>query len=320
MKRDYEVGPPDDHEMDTAGLADELLVDAMLKGRFQDTPETKAQRVTRTCQALEAGPRAIAWHWKAMSTAAAAIIVFGLLLVLSVPQEVQADLAPILAAFDVGDKTYQIDIGRDTTQPDPAPWYRRRRFGRRPPFKPAGSGMKARLLDGASLYTRGHRYVLMCQAPRGGKIVKGFNGQESWLVTPWGRSKRGQDHGQLQVDLPEHISSLLFLDLRDILHKIQEKYTLSGPARGTAEDAPLQLDYYIAQRIDPQGQIPNRIELWIDSQTNQLYQILFSGVRFHSRLKSPYTLEIRLASAEPLPKDWFSQEAHTRTEAAPTVK
>ena len=176
--------------------------------------------------------------------------------------------------------------------------------------------MKARLLDGASLYTRGHKYVLMCQAPRGGKIVKGFDGQESWLVTPWGRSKRGQGHSLLQVDLPEHISSLLFLDLRDILHKIQEAYTLSGPARGTAEDAPLQLAYYFAQRIDPQDQIPKSIELWVDTETNQLYQILFSGVRFHNRLKSLYTLEIRIVNTEPLPKNWFSQETHTKSATA----
>ena len=64
----------------------------------EDTPEAKAQRVTRACQALEAGPRIIPWHWKAgFSTAAVAIIVLGLILVLSAPQEVQADLAPILA-------------------------------------------------------------------------------------------------------------------------------------------------------------------------------------------------------------------------------
>ena len=135
-------------------------------------------------------------------------------------------------------------------------------------------------------------------------------------MTPWGRSIRGQDHSLLQRDLPEHISSLLFLDLRSILHKIQEKYTLSGPARGTAEDAPLQLKYYLAERIDPQDRIPKRIELWVDRQSNQLYQILFSGVRFHSHYESLYALEIRLLSTDPLPGNWFGQEAHTQTEAA----
>ena len=60
----------------------------------------------------------ISWHWKAgLSTAAAAIVILGLILVLSAPLDVQADLAPILAAFDIGDKTYQIDISRDTHRP-----------------------------------------------------------------------------------------------------------------------------------------------------------------------------------------------------------
>jgi len=391
MTKDDEYVMPEGHDRDADGLAEELLVDAMLRGYYQDTPEANVQRVTRAYQALQArslsenpiwlraacfatgrrpapstiysdiacfavlashttaaalihqyvkqfkktarsraddgilrqtpGPRVIPWHWKAgLSSAAAAIIVLGLMLVLSAPQQVQANLAPVLAAFDIGDQTYQIDVGRDSEQPDPRLEFGRRRRGHRPPFRPPGRSMKARLLDGASLYTRGRNYVLTCRGPRGGKIVKGFDGQESWLVTPWGRSKRGQDHSLLQEDLPEHISSLLFLDLRTTLHKIQEKYTLSGPARGTAEDAPLQLDYYIARRIDPQGRIPKRIELWVDTQSNQLYQILFSGVRFHSRYKSPYTLEIRLVNTDPLPTDWFRQQAHARTAAALPMK
>jgi hypothetical protein len=312
MTKEDEYLRPERHAQDAEGLAEEMLVDAMLKGHYQDTPEAKAQRVTRACQALEAGPRIIPWHWTAgLSTAAAAIIVLGLILVLSVPQEVQADLAPILAAFDMGDKTYQIDIGRDNEQPDPPLEFKRRRLGHRPPFRPPRRSMKARLLDGASLYTRGRNYVLTCRGPRGGNIVKGFDGQESWLVTPWGQSQRSQDHSLLQEDLPEHISSLLFLDLRDILHKIQEKYTLSGPSRGTAEDAQLQLEYYIALRTNPQGRIPKCIELWVDTQTKQLYQILCSGVQFHSRHKSLHTLEIRLLNTEPLPANWFTQEAHT---------
>jgi hypothetical protein len=319
MTTDDEYQVPQGH--DPQGLAEDMLVDAMLRGHYQDTPEVKAQRVTRAYQALEASPRLIPWHWKAgLSTAAAAIVVLGLILVLSVPQEVQADLAPVLAAFDIGDKTYQIDIGRDNRQPDRPLDMKRRRPGRRPPFRPPRRSMKARLLDGASLYTRGRRYVLTCRGPRGGKIVKGFDGQESWLVTPWGQSKRGQDHSLLQEDLPEHISSLLFLDLRAMLHKIKEEYTLSGPARGTAEDAPLQLEYYIAQRSDPPDRVPECIELWVNTQTNQLYQIRCSGVRFHSQHKSPCTLEIRLLNTDPLPQNWFRQEAHARRAAAQPVK
>lgn len=314
MTKDDEYLVPEGHDQDAQGMAEELLVDAMLKGRYQDTPASKALRVTQACQALEAGPRVIPWHWRAgLSTAAAAIVILGLVLILSVPQEVQANLAPILAAFDAGDKTYQIDIGRDAEQPRPPLEFGRRRWGRRPPFRAPRRSMQARLLDGASLSTRGRHYVLTCQSPGGGEIVKGYDGQESWLVTPWGRSKRVQDHSLLQQDLPEHISSLLFLDLRAMLHQIQEEYTLADPARGTAEDAPLQLDYYVAQRIDPLDRIPKRIELWVDTQTYQLYQILFTGVRFHGRSKSPYTLEIRLLNSDPLPANWFKQEAHTRT-------
>ena len=276
MKKNHESLPLEgrDQDLNAEGLADEMLVEAMLKGRYQDSPEGAAQRVARACQALEACPRSIPWHWQAgLSTAAAAIVVLGLILVLGVPQEVQADLAPILAVFDMGDKTYQIDIARDTQRPGSQRGFKGRRWGRQAPFKSPRRSMTARRLDGASLNTRARNYVLTCRGPMGGSIVKGFDGRESWLVTPWGQSKRGQDHSLLQEDLPEHISSLLFLDLRDILHTIQEKYVLSGPSRGTAEDAQLQLEYYIAQRTNPQDRIPKCIELWVDTQTKQLHQI-----------------------------------------------
>ena len=303
-----------DQDLDVEGLADEMLVDAMLKGRYQDMPESTAQRATRVFQALEAEPRVISWHWKAgLSTAAAAIVVIGLMLVLSAPQEVQADLAPILEAFDTGDKTYQIDIGIDTDQPDFPRRFERRRFGPQPPFRSPRNFIKSRLLDGASLYTRGRNYVLTCTGPQGNTITKGYDGHESWLATPWGSSIRGQEQSLLREHLPDHISSLLFLNLRDILHKIQEQYILSAPSPGTPKEAQLQLGYYIAKRITPQSRIPECIELWVDARTNQLNQILFTGVRFQNQHMPSYILEIRLLNTEPLPKNWFTREAHTQS-------
>jgi len=54
MTKDDEYVMPEGHDRDADGLAEELLVDAMLRGYYQDTPEANVQRVTRAYQALQA--------------------------------------------------------------------------------------------------------------------------------------------------------------------------------------------------------------------------------------------------------------------------
>ena len=96
--------------------------------------------------------------------------------------------------------------------------------------------MTARRLDGASLYVRGRSYVLVCQTRRGGRITKGYDGTESWVVYPWGASAASEDPNLVKTEIPDHVSALLFLDLRDTLHQIEKDYELSGPSTGTLED------------------------------------------------------------------------------------
>jgi len=298
---------------DAERVADERLLDALLTGRHEDTPESTAQRVERVCHALETAPRVISLRWKAgLSTAAAAVVVLGLLLTLSAPQSVQADLAPILTAFDKGDKTYQITIAADTNEPAPRRGFGRRRFGRRLAFKPPRRGMMTRRLDNATLQIRGRRYVLTCRTGRGGEVLKGFDGQESWLVCPWGASARGDDHSLLEQEIPDHISSLLFLDLRDMLHQIEAQYALSGPSAGTLDDGQTPTQYYRAERIGRRDRMPRRIEFWVDPLTHELQQIVCTGVHFRGPGRQRYTLRITLVSTEPLPEEWFTQQAHIR--------
>ncbi len=315
MKDESEFSPREtpDPALDPEPIADELLVDALLKGRYRDTPETTARRIAQAGRALEAAPRRIRLRWKAgFSTAAAAVIVLGLILTLYPPQSVQADLAPILGAFDEGDKTYQIDIAADSNEPAPRRGYGRQRLRRRLAFKSPRQGMAARRLDGAILYVRGRCYVLTCRTGRGGKITKGFDGKESWLVCPWGASSRGDDHSLLQQDIPDHISSLLFLDLRDMLHQIEQDYILSGPSTGTVAGGQTSMEYYVAERTRRRDRLPRRIELWVDPVTHELQQVVCTGVRFRGPRMPRYILRITPIDTKPLPEDWFTQKAHTR--------
>ncbi|MCG8700061.1 MAG: hypothetical protein MI922_18540, partial [Bacteroidales bacterium] len=185
-------------QQETEALVDQLLLDALLQGRYQDTPETTLMHVERAWQRHLAFQRIRLWRWGAgFISAAAAVLVLGLMMILSSPQNVQANLDPILAAFDQGDKTYRIEISSDSNHPTHKPHFGRRRFGHGPRFRSPRHGMKARILDGASLYTRGHNYVLTCRGPRGTTLTKGFDGKEKWFITPSGQSLRGS----MQTDL-----------------------------------------------------------------------------------------------------------------------
>ena len=313
MKPEEECTQPEgfDPKLDAESVADELLVDAMLKGRYQDTLETTAERIERASRALESIPRILSRRWKTgLSTAAAAVLVLGLTLVLTSPQGAQADLAQILATFDLGDKTYQIDISAGTDEMSLSRGGVRQRGSGRPSFKSPRRGMTARRLDGASLYVRGRSYVLVCQTRRGGRITKGYDGTESWVVYPWGASAASEDPNLVKTEIPDHVSALLFLDLRDTLHQIEKDYELSGPSTGTLEDGQTPMEYYVAERISRRGKTPVQIEMWVDPVTHELQQIVCTGVRFHGPRTARYALQITLIDTKPLPEDWFRREGH----------
>ncbi|MHC4518238.1 MAG: hypothetical protein ACYTAS_06605 [Planctomycetota bacterium] len=301
--------------LDEGGLAgsvaDDSLVHAMLMGRFQDTAQATSRRVEEARRAFEGSPSRLWRHWRAgLSTAAAAVIVGGLLLIFSSPQEVQADLREILEVFDVGDKTYQIEISEDAYQPLRRGRRRTRgRIGRGQPFWVPRPKPAPQHLDGAFLYVRDRQYVLVYNRPAGPKIVKGYDGQQSWLIGPGGRSRTGVDPNVLQRDIPEDIASLLFLDLRDILHQVDENYRLSDPTEWTLQDTQKHVLCYVAERTSRMARLPQRIELWVDAETSQLDHIICTGMGFRSP-SGRYTLRIDLISTDPLPADWFTQAAY----------
>jgi hypothetical protein len=299
-------------------VAEELLVHAMLQGRFQDTPETISQRVEAMRLAFDEPPQRLWRHWKAgLSTAAAAVLVIGLLLIFWPPENVQADLGEILEAFDVGDKTYQIEINKDAYQPLA---YGRRsgrgRVGRGQPFRVPRPQPAPRHLDGALLYIRDRQYVLEWSTPTGQKIIRGYDGQRSWLIGPWGRSWTGTDPNLLQREIPDDVASLLFLDLRDMLHQVAENYRLSEPTEWTLQDSQARVLCYVAERSSRKARLPRRIELWADAETNQLDHIICTGVSLRGPSQR-YTLRIDLIGTDPLPPNWFTQEVHLARCAQP---
>ena len=307
-------------------LADDVLVHALLVGRFQDTPEAASERVDRVCLAFERSFGATRWYWRVGLSTAAAIIVVGLALFFLPTQNVQAQFSQVLNAFDVGDKTYQVDIGADTDEPSPASRKGWTRPTRRPPFKPARGRMPAQRLDGALLYVRNHKHVLTYTMPTGMKIARGFDGQRSWITGPqtrsnafgspthpWRKIPAGSDPNLSRAEIPDEAVSLLLVDLRDMLHQIRKNYTLSQPTASPAPGGQTSILYFAADRVTPRARLPRRIELWVDAQTGQIHDLVCTGVSFH-RSAARYVLRITLVSADSLSSDWFTPQAHLARE------
>jgi hypothetical protein len=298
----------------TQELADDLLVHALLVGRFQDTPELASQRVNRVCLAFERLLSPARWYWKVgLSTAAAAIIVLGLALFFFSSQNVQAQLSQVLDAFDIGDRTFQIDIGEDPGQPSPDSPKGWTRAAHRPAFKSARARMLAKRLDGALLYVRNRKHVLTYTTPTGLKIARGFDGKQGWMTHPWRGLPVSSDPNLLQAAIPDEAVSLLFVDLRDMLHQIRKNYTLSKPCRSPSQDGGPSVLYFAADRVTPRTRLPRRIELWVDAETGQIHDILCTGVSFR-RSVAQYVLRITLVNAAPLSSDWFTPQAHLSRE------
>jgi hypothetical protein len=241
--------------------------------------------------------------------------VVGLILIFSSPQNVQAHFGQVLEAFDTGDKTYRIDIGKphDFVRGPFRPGARGQ--GGRTGPRPAGRRLAPRRLDGALLYVRGRQYVLVCTTPSGRKITRGFDGQQSWLAHPWRQPQVSNDPNLLQKELPEDIASLLFLDLRDTLHQVRANYRLHELADAEAPNGRLPIRHFVATRRNQHRSLPQRIELWFDPETDQLEQIVCGGGGPRGRRRP--TLRISLIDTDPLPADWFTPQTHLSETPAP---
>lgn len=309
---------PDPSEKDSPDrIAEDRLLHAMLKGRYRDDAGMMQRHIDEALDRLKR-PARVTWRpWRAgLSTAAAAVVVLGLLLMFSAPGDVQADFEPILEAFDRGDKTYKIEMG-DRLRLSARP---RRGFQRRMRSGPRRQGsprhMQGPAPNSAILYTRADQYVLEFTARDGRKIAKGFDGRQSWLAGPWRKPQMTNDPNLLHAYIPEDIASLLFLDLRDILHQVGANYEVHELADAEAPNGRLPMRHFIAKRHGRRSKLPRRIELWFDPTTDQLEEILCveTGLRGPRRRQ---TLRISLVSTEPLPSDWFTPKAHASGPAAP---
>lgn len=301
-----------DRDMDIESVADQLLIDSLLKWKHKDTPKSIDQRVKQVSEGIDQMHRNyIITHWKSKLTVAAAVIIIGFIMVINSPPTVQADFAAVLNAFDTGDKIYKINISSQNGLDQDRNTRQAQHYSYRSPRR----GNTTRNLDGAMLYIRQKCYVLKYRTSRGRGITKGFDGNKKWLINHFRRqSTLSKDPNSIPSDLPDYISSMMFLNLRDMLHKIEEQYILSEPILNPETDANQYIQYYVADRISQRGKMPKHVEIWFDTKVKQVQQIVFTELSFHSPRSPRHNLQIILESTESLSEKWFTPEMHLSQE------
>lgn len=291
--------------------ADDLLVHALLQGRLQDSPQTKARRVQRVCRAVK--PNRISFwraYWKIESWAAAAALalLLGLWLIPGGTSSAYAGFDEVLASFETGDKEFAVDIFADS--PDPAVHRPDAKEGGR---RRGGRARSALHLDGAVIYVRGNQSVLKYQGNRGWGVSKGFDGRDSWVVQHHRRqSWLGDASGRAVAEIPDYVHGLMLMNLHGMLNRITQDYQWAGECGENRPDGAVEV--YAARRRSNRPELPEWIRIEFNATTRQVQTIVCGGLALGKRKGQgqTYTLEMRLAGTNPLPADWFSPEPHLR--------
>lgn len=166
----------------------------------------------------------------------------------------------------------------------------------------------ANYLDGATLWIRGEKEFLLRQSlPNGQVRMIGADGKQSWSI-------RGDEPLHLSKD-PDRFSraiftkngDIAFLDLRNQLHELKQRYQLSWTDRTSSELWKLS---GTRNTIDQGG--PREIEVWFDPRTQILHRMILRQLpRAHG---GPRSIAIILQSSDPLPADWFQHLHHHEPE------
>lgn len=244
---------------DPRSVGDDQLLDALLRGRMQDSPAAANERVDRVMAAIEADsarepagtPAGLRWRRHPLGRAVAAGLLMatitGLALIVARPLPADANLLQrAIERLADGDLTYLLNV---STEPDGSvrndvdgarPRVDDRRMMRRNrEFEhPGGRCLEWRLrpggqprdfksrqlgrLDGAIMHTRGDRSVLLIDAHDDQIVARGFDGSNYW--NNFQRSDLGgpgSPGGQADGGGRKRMSRYLEFITRDLAEKLQ---------------------------------------------------------------------------------------------------
>ena len=287
------------HDDQAAEHRERRVQQAMQAIRKQSDPQSQftAVPVVRAGRAMRfpVWARRSAW-----AVAAAILIAVGVWAITYSPKPAMASLSDILGALGrPGDRTYHI---RMEDLPEPP--------GRRPPPDLPPEGVPRPGLDDATLYLRdGRQYVLVRKDPKGGTILDGYDGRQSWRVKGGTLAETKEGLGAGGIPMPPVMADVPFTDLHQTLEQIRVDYTVERLDQAQLPSGGESLRHLRVRRNSREVKGPDTIEIWADPRTALPKRIIFDKAKLQGN-RAPCRLTFDLAGEDPLPVDWFTPTPH----------
>lgn len=286
--------------------ADQRLMHALLVHVYDEQASQHRQgRVRRVMRAIgePAAPqlRFPAWARRAAFAAAAVILVAaGAWVLTGGATPALASLDDILGALGrPGDRTYRI---RMEDLPEPP--------GRRPPDNRPPDAAPRPGLDAATLYLRdGRQYLLVRRDPRGGQILDGYDGRQSWRIKGGSLAEKRDGPGAGGIPMPPLMAGVPFSDLHQTLERIRVDFTVVQFDQAPLSAGGQTLRHVKVRRNSREVKGPDTIEIWAEPHSGMPMRIVFDDAKIQGN-PAPCRLTFDLVSQQPLGEEWFSPAPH----------
>ncbi|QVL33543.1 hypothetical protein KIH39_06430 [Telmatocola sphagniphila] len=159
-------------------------------------------------------------------------------------------------------------------------------------------------IDQAKLYVRyPDQFVLERKQTDDKLFVTGCDGMRSWSAPPNRTVRVSKDLSRFRGGVPGNQQGIPFVDLQKDLQKIKEAYNLKLLAKNTKGWLGLH-----AEKKSQEYRGPAEVDLWYDSKTGLVYQMIFNGL---PRARGgPRSVSVDLVELKQLPPDFFHHESH----------
>jgi hypothetical protein len=290
------------HLHDDRAVSDrERRVGQVIQAIRSQVPAADTGRSSAAAEGLRRTSRPHRWTGRVLWAAAAVVLVaVGAWILTYSPAPAMASLNDILNALGrPGDRTYRLQMVEMPAPPEG-----------RPRDTPSPQTVPRPGLDGATLYLRdATQYVLVRNDPKGGVVLDGYDGRQSWRIRNGRLAEIRDGLGAGGIPIPPMMADVPFSDLHGTLARIRVDYTVH-----CFDEAPLpsggeKLRHVLARRNSREVKGPETIEIWADPQTGLPRHIVFDRAKFQGS-PEPHRLTVELTSEAPLPADWFAPTPH----------
>ena len=291
-------------------IADDLLVDGLLRSRDLDSRLDRERRIEGLMRRLDEETRDAsrvsgAWSgWRLASAATIGVaVVLGLILVSRQSPPAYAELLRTLEAMETrADLSFELEV-----------------VGSEPPASPGATREPdRRRIRESVLHIRGPRYVITRALPNGPILAGGFDGSTYWS------NVEGATDRPASLRVParraEELVSRLSVDLSKELRRLRKDYRIGPPTTEVDSNGePVlhftgtrrEVDRTSARESGRSGyaRAAARIDLWLDPVDRKIVQLELSGMRLRPDAP-PVDLRLTAIDPPPLADDFFEASGH----------